>query len=331
MNNLRRYIVSRLVQSVIALIVIATLVFVMFRAAPGDPTAYLVDPTFPEEVQDELRASFGLDRSIWEQYVRYIANLFQGDLGVSFFYGRPVWEVISERLWNTLVLALAAFVVAYSLAFMVGGRAAARRGRWFDNVSTVVALFFRSAPSFWVGMLALIVFSFQLGWFPHAGMRTSGYEAAGFFEKVLSLDFLHHLVLPALVSGLYFWGLPFLLVRNTTVEVLKEDFVELVRAKGVSERQVLYRHAIRNSLLPVVTAAAAYVGMAAGGIVVIEVVFSWPGLGREIVTAVQRHDYTVAQGSFLLLAVMVLTMNLIVDLIYGYLDPRVRVGAGHSG
>lgn len=325
-----RYLLSRLGQGVVTILVITTVVFFLFRLAPGDPSAYLVDSTFPPEVQESLRQRFGLESSLAEQYGRFVLNSVRGDLGVSFFYGRPVNTIILERLLNTLVLALAAFVVAYGLAITVGSKAAQQAGSWLDNLATSTALIFRSAPLFWVGMLALMLFSFNLGWLPHAGMRSVGYDASGILSKFLSLDFLRHLVLPAVVSGLYFWGLPFLLVRSSTIEILKEDFIELARAKGLSERRILYRHGVRNALLPLATAAAAYIGTAAGGIVVIEVVFSWPGLGREIVTAVQRHDYALAQGAFLLLATMVVVMNLVVDLVYGALDPRVRVGSGQG-
>jgi peptide/nickel transport system permease protein len=323
MGNIRGFIVRRLIHSVITIWVIATLVFVLFRATPGDPTALIIDPTFPPETRQQLLESYGLDRSDFEQYVFYLRNLARGDLGVSFFSRRPVVQEIGDRLLNTMILSLAAFLVAYPLGIFGGALLAARRGTWFETVGTVLALFFRSAPLFWTGMLALMIFSFQLGWFPHAGIRSIGYQAANDFEKYVSLDFLRHLFLPALVSGLYFTALPMLLLRNTVLEVLNEDFIELARAKGLSERAILYRHAVRNALLPVVTAAAVYIGLALGGMTVIEVVFSWPGLGRTIVQAVQRQDFPVAQAAFLLLAMMVLVMNFIADLVYAYLDPRI--------
>jgi peptide/nickel transport system permease protein len=328
MEHLGRYLASRLVQAVVTLWVIVTMVFFMFRLAPGDPSAYFVDPTFPPEVKEQILRNFGLDGTLGQQYARFFVQLVQGDLGRSFFYGRDVTDVLFGYLWNTVVLSLGAFVVAYVLALVFGTLAAARSGGWLDNVLSVVTLFFRSAPVFWIAMLALMLFSFNLGWFPGAGMRDPGYEAGSFLEKILTLDFLHHLVLPAVVSGLYFWALPFLLVRNTTVEVMGEDFVELARATGERETSLLFRHGLRNSLLPVVTSAGSYFAMAAGGMVVIEVVFSWPGLGREIVSSVTRHDYPVAQGAFLFMAVSVLVMSIVVDLIYGYVDPRIRVGAG---
>lgn len=328
MQNLGRYILSRLAQALVSLWVIVTLVFFMFRLAPGDPTAYFVDPTFPPEVREQILHNFGLDGSLWEQYGRFLLQLVQGDLGTSFYYSRGVTDVLFGYLWNSLTLALGAFVVAYLLALVFGTLAAARNGGWLDNVLSVVTLFFRSAPVFWIAMLALMLFSYTLDWLPGAGMRDPGYEADSFLEKILTLDFLHHLVLPSIVAGLYYWALPFLLVRNTTVEVLGEDFVELARATGERESSLLFRHGLRNSLLPVVTSAGAFVALAAGGMVVVEVVFSWPGIGREIVSAVTRHDYPLAQGAFLMMAVAVLLMSIVVDLIYGYVDPRIRVGAG---
>jgi ABC-type dipeptide/oligopeptide/nickel transport system permease component len=322
-DGFRAYLIRRIIHSIITVWIIATLIFLLFRAIPGDPTALIVDPTFPIEVREEMLRRFGLDRPVWEQYVAYMGNLLRGDMGISFFSRRPVTQEIGDRALNTLILALAAFFIAYPVGIVSGAVLATQRGKWLDSVGVTVALFFRAAPLFWTGMLAIMLFSFTLGWFPHAGMRSIGYEADNVFQKFLSTDFLRHLFLPAVVSGLYFMALPLLLLRNTMLEVLNEDFVEMARAKGIPERTVLFRHAVRNAILPVVTAAAVYIGLALGGITVIEVVFSWPGLGREIVQAVARRDFPVAQGAFLFLAVMISIMNLIADLAYGYLDPRI--------
>lgn len=323
MQSFRAYLIRRLLYSIFTVWVIATLIFLLFRAIPGDPTALLVDPTFPEEVRQEMLSRFGLDKPVWQQYLLYIGNLLRGDLGISFFSRRPVLTEIGDRISNTIVLALAAFFFAYPLGILNGALLATKRGKLVDSIGIIVTLFFRSAPIFWVGMIAVTLFSFRLGWLPHAGMRSIGFEASNAFERFVSLDFLRHLILPAVVSGLYFAALPLLLTRNTMLEVLDEDFIDLARAKGLSEYRVLYRHAMRNAILPVVTAAAVYIGLALGGIAVIEVVFSWPGLGREIIQAVSRRDFPVAQGAFLLLAVMVSLMNFIADVAYAYLDPRI--------
>jgi peptide/nickel transport system permease protein len=323
MEGFRGFLFRRLIHSLITVWVIVTIVFVLVRAAPGDPTSYLIDVTFPPEVREEILRRFGLDKPVWQQYILYIGNVLRADLGLSFFSRRPVLEVLGERFWNTAILALSAFVIAYPLGTIVGAYLATKRGTKLEAGIVAATLFFRSAPLFWTGMMALTIFSFTLGWFPNARMRSVGYEAANVFEKYINLDFAHHLFLPALVAGLYFAALPLMLMRNTVLEVLNEDFIELARAKGLSERAVLFRHGVRNAILPIVTAAAVYIGLAFGGMVVVEVVFSWPGLGREIVNAVKTGDYPLAQGAFLLLAVMITLMNLIADVLYGYLDPRI--------
>jgi ABC-type dipeptide/oligopeptide/nickel transport system permease component len=323
MENLRRFVIRRFFHSLITIWVIATLVFLLFRAMPGDPALRIVDPTFPAETRQQLLAKFGLDRPVTEQYVLYLRNLLVGDLGVSFFSRRPVAVELGDRVMNTVVLALGSFLFAYPLGIAGGAFLAARRGTWIESVGITIALFFRSAPLFWTAMIAVTIFSFYLGWLPHSGMRSIGYQAANDFEKFVNLDFARHMILPVVVSGLYFMALPMLLLRNTVLETLNEDYIELARAKGLPERVVMFRHAVRNAILPVVTAAAVYIGLALGGMTVIEVVFSWPGLGRTIVQAVQRLDFPVAQGAFLILALMVLLMNFIADLLYVYLDPRI--------
>lgn len=323
MNGYRAYLIRRIIYSIITVLVIATLIFLLFRAIPGDPTSMIVDPTFPDDVREEMLKRFGLDKSVWQQYLFYMGNLFRGDLGVSFFSRRPVLTELGDHALNTLVLAFAAFLFAYPIGIAGGAFLATRRGKNIDSIGISISLFFRSAPIFWVGMIAITIFSYNLGWLPHSGMRSIGYEASNAFETFFNLDFLRHLLLPAVVAGLYFAALPLLLTRNTMLDVLDEDYIDLARAKGLSERRIVTHHALRNAILPVVTAAAVYIGLALGGIAVIEVVFSWPGLGREIVQAVSRRDFPVAQGAFLLLAIMVSVMNLVADITYAYLDPRI--------
>lgn len=323
MENFRGYLLRRLFQSLITLWIIATLVFLLFHLGPGDPVAAYIDPTWPPETRTQLLATFGLDRPLPEQYVRYIGNMATGNFGLSFFTRRPVLQELGDRVANTLILSISSFLFAYPLGIVGGAFLATRRRGLIGSIGMSVVMFFRSAPLFWTGMLALTIFSFNLGWLPSAGLRSVGYVAANDFEKYFSLDFLRHLILPVIVSGLYYTALPLLLLRNTVIEALNEDYIEMARAKGLSDRAVLYRHAVRNGLLPVVTAAAVYIGLALGGMTVIEVVFSWPGLGRTIVQAVTRQDYPIAQGAFVLLAMMVLIMNFIADMIYVYVDPRI--------
>jgi peptide/nickel transport system permease protein len=187
----------------------------------------------------------------------------------------------------------------------------------------VLPLAFRSAPVFWTGMVALMYLSYTWDLFPIGGMRTPGYEAAGMWDKYISLDFLHHLILPAVISALYYLGLPMLLTRTSMLQVFGEEFVDLARARGLSEMRVMFAHVLRNALLPLVTASAVAIGLAVGGNIVIEYVFSWPGIGAQIVLATANRDYPLAQGTFIIIGITVMAANLLADLAYGYLDPRI--------
>ena len=290
---------------------------------PGDPTASMVDPSIPPEAREQIIERLGLNDSYVVQYTKFMQNLVQFEFGDSFYYKTSAISVLGDKLGATVILMVAAMVVAYGIGIFGGSWMAWRRGTVGESIAITVALIFRSAPTFWVGIMAIYIFSVVLGWFPHSGMRSSGYEAANMFETFFSFDFLKHLILPTVVAGIYFLATPLLIMRNTMLEVLGEDFIEMARAKGLKERRVLFNHAARNALLPVVTAGALFVGSAIGGQVLIEYVFSWPGLGREMVLAAQRHDYPVAQASFIIMAALIMIMNLVADLLYAYLDPRI--------
>ncbi len=323
--NRARYLLRRLLQALLALFIIATLLFFLFRLGLPDPTAALITEGLSVEEREMVRARFGLDRPLFEQYLIYLGNIVQGDFGFSFSYRAPVADIIWERLANTLVLMLSAILIAYSIGVPLGAWLSWRRGSGTDTAGIILGLMFRSAPMFWTGMMAILIFGVSLGWFPTSGMRTLPYEATGFFDKIFTLDFLAHLILPALIVALYYLGSPLLIMRNTMMEVYGEDFIEMARAKGLPERRILYHHAARNALLPVVTQLAVTIGLAAGGQVVVEVVFSWPGLGREILNAVRTSDFPLAQASFLVMAAFVISLNLLVDILYTTLDPRVTL------
>lgn len=321
----RRYLLRRFVQNAVTLLVVITIIFTLFRTLPGDPSTILVDPLAPPELREEVIRRLGLDRPLWQQYLVYLRGLVTGDLGRSFLYQRPVSEVLGEKIVNTLVLVLATFVVAYALGAVGGVFLAWKRGQRIEVVGNAVVLAFRSAPVFWSGILAIMLFSFVLDLLPLGGMRSVGEGGETGLARFLAWDFAHHLLLPVMVGALHFSGLPLLLVRNTVLELLGEDFMELARAKGMPTRTLIFKHALRNALLPAVTASALFIGWAMGGMVLIEYVFSWPGLGREIVTAVNNRDYPLAQGAFIFISVLVMSLNFGADLLYGYLDPRVRV------
>ena len=308
---------------VVTLFLVASMIFLLFRTMPGDPTASMVDPSIPREARQALLERYGLHESLWTQYQIFAKDIVRLDFGNSYFYNRPVLAVIGTRLPATLILMLTAMVVAYAVGVLGGAWMAWNRGTFAESTGVTFSLIFRSAPTFWVGLMAIMIFAVNLGWFPAQGMRTTGYEGDTFREIFLSWDFVRHLMLPSLVAGLYFLATPLLIMRNSMLEVLSEDYIEMARAKGLPERRILYAHAARNALLPVVTAGALFLGSAVGGQVLIEVVFSWPGLGREIVQAVTRSDYPLAQGIFIIISALVMIMNLLADVIYALLDPRI--------
>jgi len=320
-----RFLIRRTIEIAISLLIVITVVFFLFRIIPGDPTAAFLDAGFTVEARQMVIERFGLDKPFYVQYVLYMRNLVQGDFGRSFYHRRPANEVIGDRILNTLILMVPSLLLAYLIGTVAGAFLSWKRGTKLEDLSILGALAFRSAPVFWTGILALMLFAYGLGWLPHSGMRTPGYPDTGLLGKFLSIDFLKHLALPAMVLTLYTLPTPLLLMRNTMLETFGEDYIDYCRAKGLSERQVMLRHSCRNALLPVVTSAALALGTAIGGQVILEYVFGWPGLGREIVFSTQRSDYPVAQFGLLLLAAVVMLMNLLTDLLYGVLDPRIRL------
>lgn len=318
-----KYIFKRIMIMLVMIVLVSTMLFFLFRMMPGDPTSFIIDPSMPPEARELVKERYGLNKSKFVQYTIFIKDLARLEFGDSFFYGRKVIDIIAERIPATLILMITAMVIAYLIGVFGGAFMAWKRGSKIEAGGVSLALIFRSAPTFWVSLMFIMFFSVKLNWFPAQGMRTTGYTEKTFFGIFFNLDFLRHLVLPSLVSGLYFIATPLLIMRNSMLEVLSEDYIEMARAKGLKERTVLYKHAARNALLPVITAGALFIGAAIGGQVLIEVVFSWPGLGREIVQAVTRHDYPLAQASFIIISAMMMFMNLVADVLYGFLDPRI--------
>ncbi|MSP48182.1 MAG: ABC transporter permease [Alphaproteobacteria bacterium] len=321
-------LVSRLVLTLFVLWTVATILFLIFRLMPGSPLAAFVSPTFTPEQQDSLRRQFGLDRTLFDQYLLFIGNLLQGNLGESFFYKRPVGEVVMTAFANTIALTLGSLIVAYTFGVLMGAMFAWKRGTRVEAVGIPIVLVTRAAPEFWLGMVLLAIFSFGLGWFPGGGANSAGQSFSSEWARIFSLDFLRHLILPATALALYLQGLPLLLMRTNMLEVMQEDFVTMARMKGLSNWAIVIRHAARNALLPVATAFALGIGQSVGGNVVVETVFSWPGLGRMLVDAVAASDYPLAQGAFLLITTVLVTMNFVADLLYSLLDPRIA-HAGH--
>ncbi|MDS0293798.1 ABC transporter permease [Halogeometricum luteum] len=317
------FVIRRTLQLVVTLWAVGTVLFGLFRLMPGDPTSYVVSSQMTQEARRQIIASYGLNEPLYVQYVKFLQNLVVLDFGQSFHSNQPVTQVIATYLPNTLVLMLTAFVAAYAIGITLGVLSGWYRGSRFERSTVITALTARSVPTFYVGLIVLWIFGAELGVIPMSGMTSLGTQNASFWEMVFSVDFLHHLLAPALVLGFYFMGYPLLIMRSSMLEVLSEDFIDVCRAKGLTERTIMFKHAARNAMLPVVTAAAIALGYAVGGSVLIETVFAWPGIGREMVRAVLRRDFPVAQGTFIVLAATIIILNFVADLAYGYLDPRV--------
>lgn len=322
----KRYVARRLVLMVISLVTVATILFFLFRLVPGGPMSAIMSPRMTEAARQRVIENFGLNEPLWKQYLLYMWQLLHLNMGQSFYYGQTVKSLIADRFVNTMSLMLTAFLISYTVGVFLGAQLGWLRGTKKERAGMLVVLFIRSTPVFWTGMIVLYLFAFHLNLFPLGGMRSVGANYSGIPSKFLSVDFLYHLVLPVFTLCTYYTGLPLLLMRNNLLEVLSEDYIDTARAKGLTNRRILFRHAARNAILPVVTAFAIAIGFAVGGQVLIETVFSWPGLGREMVKASLRSDYPVAQAAFLLLSLIVITMNFVADLAYTYLDPRVRLG-----
>ncbi|GAB3019763.1 ABC transporter permease [Natronobiforma cellulositropha] len=321
---MKKYVTRRILQLLVTYFAFLTLLFVVFRIAPGDPTSmYLLEGMGPEQRQATLER-LGVDRPLHEQYVNYLLQLLSLDLGESFRYGTAVENVIWVRFWNTVLLMGPAFLIAYVLGIGIGAFMGWVRGSAKERFGVIMTLVARSSPEFWIGLLLLMTFSFYLGWFPSGGMRETGYEAATFWDRYLSLNFLHHMFLPLLTGVIFYMATPALLMRSSMIQVLNSDFIEIKKAEGHPEYIILYKYAARNSILPITTVVAIVVGVALGGSLVIETVFSWPGMGREMVDSVMHNDYAMAQSVFFLMGSVVIFMNFVADIVYVFLDPRVR-------
>jgi len=324
-----KYVLSRLFYSILVLWIVGTILFFMFRLMPGSPLSAFIDQTTTQEQQQALIARFGLDKSLFHQYLAFLGNLLQGDLGQSFFHRRPVMDVVLEALPNTVILTLSGLIVAYVFGVLAGAYLAWRRGSAIEGIGIPIALATRAAPEFWLGMVLLAFFSFHLGWFPAGGANTVGMRYSSEWQRIFTLDYLRHMALPVLTLAIYLQGLPLLLMRSNMIEILQEEFVTMGKMKGLNSRTIVLNHAARNAMLPVVTAFALGVGSAIGGNVVVETVFSWPGIGRLLVNAVSASDYPLAQGAFLIITAVLIAMNFIADITYRLLDPRIRLASSN--
>ena len=307
MRKVLRYLIRRLLLTVPVLLGVATLVFSLIHFVPGDPAqAMLGDGASAQDIA-ELRASLGLDRPLLDQYVSFLRHAIAGDLGRSFRTGQPVTTMIIERVPATAELAVAAMIVAIVIAIPLGVLAAVWRGTAVDYGAMTFALAGVSIPNFWLGPLLAIVFAVELGWLPVSGRGTPG-----------------HLVLPAISLGMALAAILARMTRASLLDELNELYVRAARARGVSRAAAITVHALRNSLVPLLTIVALQFGAVLTGAVITETIFAWPGIGRLLIQSIGFRDYPMVQGCILLIAVTYVTVNLVTDLLYGALDPRIR-------
>ncbi|MBF4993294.1 ABC transporter permease [Arthrobacter gandavensis] len=301
---------------------VVVLGFFAFRILPGDPVRSLADGRqVTAEQMDILRREYGLDQPLIGQFWRYLTDLFQGKLGESYTYNRPVLELIGERLGPTLLLTGTAALISVVLGLWLGQKAAWRRGSMFDKTQTGLALIFWSVPTFWLGLLLLLLFAGTLHWFPTGGMVTAGSSAGG-LERVL--DIAHHMVLPVLTMVAVVYAQYLMVMRASLLEEMTSDYLTTARAKGLRDDEVRRRHAVPNALLPAVTLIFLTLGGLIGGAVTVETVFSWPGLGYLTFQALSAPDFPLLQGTFVVFSSIVILMNFAADLLYRVLDPRLR-------
>jgi ABC-type dipeptide/oligopeptide/nickel transport system permease component len=301
------YIRRRLVQSMIVVWGVSILVFFLLRLAPGDPVSLLLAETASPEQIAEARAKWGLDKPIYVQYWVFLTRAVRGDLGDSLFFRQPAIEVLFERMPATLQLSVVALLFSLSVAIPIGLLSALKRDTIWDYLGTNIAMLGQALPPYWLGIMLILVFSVNLRWFPTSGRGT-----------------IWHLVLPAVTLGSVLMALVTRLVRSGMLDVLGEDYIRTARAKGLSERRVIIRHALRNILIPLVTVLGLQLGALFGGAVITESIFAWPGVGRLALQAINARDYPLVQASVLVISVVYVFLNLAVDILYVYLDPRIR-------
>lgn len=316
------YLLKRLLYTLPLMAGAIAIIFFLIHAAPGDPVDYLIgEAGASQEVVDRLRAQMGLDRPVVVQFGIYAFEVLRGNLGYSVVSGAPVLTLILERFPATLLLMATQYTLAAIIGITLGVVSARRPNSATDNVITFFSLASFAIPVFWLGQMMILIFGYYLDWFPIQGMTNLRKGYTGF---AYVLDVAYHLTLPALTLAIYNVGLVLRLTRSSVIQVTGQDYIKVARAKGLSERTVLFKHALRNALLPVVTVIGVEIPGLIAGAVLAETVFGWPGLGRLTLDAINARDYPLLMGMFLFICLFVILANLVVDLLYAALDPRIR-------
>jgi len=322
--GLKRFVLRKVLAAILTIAVIICANFFIFRMVPGDPVRMMFrDPRVSAESLELMKQKFGLDKPLSGQFVAYVKNLARGDLGLSFSQRKPVLEVLAARIPNTLLLVVTALAIAIVLGVVLGALAGWLSGTKFDTIILTASVTMYSIPTFALGIILLLIFAYIIPIFPLGGITTpaSGYEG---FELIKDIGW--HMFLPAISIVIWYVGEYVILTRSSMIDAMGQEYITTAWAKGLKKYKILKNHALRNALLPVITITGVNLAFAAAGVIEAETVFAWPGVGRLTYDAVSQRDYPLLQGVFMLFAFAIVLANLAIDLIYGYIDPRIKVG-----
>ncbi|HUW47889.1 MAG TPA: ABC transporter permease [Patescibacteria group bacterium] len=320
-GGLRSYILRRILYGALVIFAVVIFNFLLIHSAPGSPAYIMAGEISTPEYVAQIEREWGLDQPIYTQLGVYIFQVFQGNFGHSYVYGASVMSVIMERVNATLLLMISVIILAALAGTILGVIASLKVHSVLDNVLSVGALMGRAVPSFWSAQIVLLVFAVYLGWFPAQGMFSVRVQYTGL---AYYLDILYHAFLPIANLSLVYLAIIFRLTRASMLEHLNEDYIVTARAKGLGERAVLFKHTLRNAVLPIISVVGSEFSLVLGGAVVTETIFGWPGIGRLVATSIYARDYPVLMGVFIIVAVMVVVVNLVTDIIYAFIDPRIR-------
>lgn len=315
--DIKEYIARRILYALFVIYFVATMVFFSVRAIPGDPVSLMLGSSAGPTARQALREELGLNQPIYIQYIEWLASILRGDLGQSIFSRQPVLDQLIGVAEPTLSIGLVGIVIATIIAIPTGIISAVRQYRFEDHVATFIAFLGISMPSFWIGIVLILVFSATLNVLP-------AFSYVSFTEGIV--PWFRHVLLPAIAVGVPYGGILMRMTRSSMQEVLNEDYMRTARAKGLDERLVLLKHGLQNALIPVVTIAGILFGLLLGGVVAVEIVFGYQGLGRLLINSIQRRDFPIVQGSVIIISFLFVFMNLLIDLVYPVLDPRIRYG-----
>lgn len=331
------YLLGRIIATIPVVVLISLLVFLLIHAAPGDPaTLLLSDEASPEDIAD-ARRRWGLDQPIYVQYLHFLANIAVGNLGMSFRYADPVIGLIGERLPATIELAAASMLIAVLFGIPLGVWAGAKPNSWVDNLGSVFGFFGISMPSFWLGIMLILIVSGYFNLLPSSGRSTygvaQGFETGFYISHSLLIgnmtaawDGIKYIIMPAIALGTGMMGLVMRVTRSSVLEIMSEDYVRTARAKGLGENSVLWRHVLRNALVPVITVVGLELGTLLSGSIIVETVFAWPGSGSLLISAIQSRDYPLITGTVLTYTIAFVVINFAIDILYALIDPRIRFG-----